>query len=168
MAKNSAGLLLYKISNNKLFFFLVHPGGPFWAKKDMGSWSIPKGEFESEDAFSAAKREFHEETSFTAEGNFIELTPLKQKSGKMIYAWGVEAEIDVGKVKSNLFELEWPPKSGKLQTFPEVDKGQWFLYFEAKNRIVQGQIGFIDELVKKANLTVGNDESSTPSQLSIF
>lgn len=147
MAKKSAGLLLFRKKKASPEFFLVHPGGPFWAKKDDASWSLPKGEFETEDPLDAARREFFEETGFEVTGKFIELKPIKQKSGKMVYAWALEQDIDESAVKSNLFDLEWPPKSGKIQQFPEVDRAAWFSYSEALKKIIPGQQGFLLELM---------------------
>jgi len=145
--KTSAGILLYRILDNQAEVFLVHPGGPFWANKDRGAWSIPKGLFkEDEDPFEAAKREFQEETGSCVEGGFIELTPLKQPSGKMVYAWAVEGNIDAASVKSNMFSMEWPPHSGKEQEFPEVDKGGWFNLAEAREKLLPGQRDFLVEL----------------------
>ena len=150
MSQQSAGLLLYRKQKERLEFFLVHPGGPFWAKKDLGSWSIPKGEFAQEDSFLAAKREFYEETGLPApEREYIPLAPIKQKGGKTVYAWGVEAEIDLGQIHSNSFEMEWPPRSGKRQTFPEIDKGEWFSVEDALEKINPKQAGLIHELVEK-------------------
>ena len=137
MPKSSAGLLLYR---HPLEVFLVHPGGPFWATKDEGSWSIPKGEFEpAEDPLAAAQREFTEETGFTATGNFIQLTPLKQKSGKIVHAWAVQFDCDPALVKSNSFVF-------KGREFPEIDRAGWFTLAEAKKRILPGQAGFLDQL----------------------
>jgi len=148
--KTSAGILLYRIVENNLEVFLVHPGGPFWAKKDEGAWSIPKGLFEEgEDPLEAAKREFKEETGFSILGEFMALTPLKQPSGKVVYAWAVEGDIDAASIKSNTFMMEWPPKSGKEQEFPEVDKGGWFDILQAKEKLLKGQHGFLDELSNK-------------------
>jgi len=150
MPRKSAGILLYKIENKILKIFLVHPGGPFWAKKDDGAWSIPKGEFEDgEDPIDAAKREFEEETGIKISGDFIELKPVKQKSGKIVYAWAVEGDIDVSKIKSNEFEIEWPPKSGKMKTFPEIDKAAWFDLGEANKKIIEAQSSLIKELETK-------------------
>ena len=145
--KNSAGLLLYRRCGD-LEIFLVHPGGPFWAKKDLGAWSLPKGEFDNgEDPLEAAKREFTEETGFPIDGEFHQLEPLKQRGGKVVYAWAVEADCDASQIRSNLFSIEWPPKSGQMRKFPEVDRAQWFNIPEARKRILVGQSGFIDQLL---------------------
>jgi len=150
--KQSAGILLYRRKNKEVEFFLVHPGGPFWAKKDAGAWSIPKGEFTDEQPLEAAKREFAEETGITVVAtNFIELTPVKLKSGKTVYAWAAEGDIDETAIKSNHFDLEWPPKSGKTISVPEIDKGSWFSTAEAKEKINSAQAALIqqaDELLK--------------------
>lgn len=146
--KKSAGILLFRKHNKKLELLLVHPGGPFWKNKDEGAWSIPKGEFaEEENALHAAKREFTEETGFTLKGDFVKLTPVKLKSGKTVHAWALEMDIDETLVKSNHFEMEWPPKSGKKQSFPEVDRAAWFLPAAAKEKINPAQASFITELV---------------------
>jgi predicted NUDIX family NTP pyrophosphohydrolase len=147
MAKKSAGILVYRFRNKLVEFFLVHPGGPFWKNKDAGAWSIPKGEFEdNEDPLKAARREFQEETSLPVEGEFILLTPVKQKNGKLVHAWAVEADVDLSAVQSNLFEMEWPPKSGKMQRFPEVDKGGWFDLSEAREKMNTSQFALVEEL----------------------
>jgi len=152
MAKQSAGILLYRFRDNQLQIFLIHPGGPFFRNKDAGSWSIPKGEFlGDEDPLDAAKREFLEETGQPIDGNFIELEPVIQKAGKKVYAWAVEGDIDHKNIVSNLFEMEWPPRSGKKQTFPEVDKAGWFDAKEAKVKINSAQVGFIEELIQIIN-----------------
>jgi predicted NUDIX family NTP pyrophosphohydrolase len=144
----SAGILLYRFNKKIVEFFLVHPGGPFWKNKDAGAWSIPKGEYrDDEDALLAAKREFDEETGHRINGDFIALTPVKQKGGKLIKAWAVEGDIDAGDIKSNTFEMEWPPRSGKKQSFPEVDRGGWFNTEEAKEKINSSQAALIDELI---------------------
>ncbi len=145
--KQSAGILLYKIEQQKLKVLLVHPGGPFWTKKDSGSWTIPKGEpMEGEDLLLAAKREFQEETGQEALGIFRELASLKQKGGKLVHAWAVEGSFTIEDFKSNTFEMEWPPGSGKMKAFPEVDKAQWFIAEEALVKSLEGQRGFIIEL----------------------
>jgi len=125
----------------------VHPGGPFWAKKDIGTWSIPKGEFEeNESPFNAAIREVEEELGFKPKGNFIPLTPVKQKSGKLVHAWAVECDFDVTKIRSNTFEMEWPPRSGKKMEFPEIDRAEWFDVENAKERILPAQVVLIEEV----------------------
>lgn len=160
MSKKSAGILAYRFNGSNVEVFLVHLGGPFWAKKDAGAWSIPKGEFENEESLPAAKREFFEETGITIDGTFIELTPLKLKSGKVIFAWAIEKDIDVISIKSNEFELEWPPRSGKKQMFPEIDKAGWFDPRTGMEKINQGQAGFIRELAEKLNIDL-NDKSES-------
>jgi predicted NUDIX family NTP pyrophosphohydrolase len=145
--KISAGLLLYR-RRSELEVFLVHPGGPFWAKKDAGAWSIPKGEIGAgEEPLQAARREFTEESGFPIDGEFRALEPLKQSGGKSVHAWAVEADCDPSELRSNLFSLEWPPKSGQTREFPEVDRGGWFTMPEAREKILAGQIGFIDQLL---------------------
>src|SRR5687767_5569992 len=147
MAKKSAGILLYKVEDDLLKIFLVHPGGPFWAKKDNGAWTIPKGEFDdNEDPLNAAKREFEEETGTKLSGKFIALNPVKQKSGKTVYAWALEGDIDPAKIKSNEFEIEWPPGSGKMKSFPEIDKAAWFEANEATKKIIEAQSSLIHQL----------------------
>ena len=148
MPKQSAGLLIYRRQHGgNLEVFLVHPGGPFWRKKDGGAWSIPKGEFAvGEDPLEVARREFHEETGFLAEGRFIPLQPLKQPSGKTVHAWLLESDFDPEKLRSNTFLLEWPPKSGKMLEVPEVDRAEWFPLNAAHEKIVPGQRPFLVEL----------------------
>jgi len=146
--KRSAGILMYKQSGEELLLLLVHPGGPFWAKKDLGAWSIPKGEYEAgEDPLAVAKREFGEELGAEPRGEFQVLGELVQPSRKVIVAWAVEGDFDPGTLKSNTFELEWPPKSGRRQSFPEVDRAQWFALDEARRKILPGQSAFIDRLL---------------------
>ena len=145
--KLSAGILLHRRRGGVVEVFLVHPGGPFWVKKDKGAWSIPKGEYEAgADPLTTAKRELYEETGFKIDGTFHPLAPLKQPSGKVISAWAVEGDIDAAAVKSNTFTLEWPPKSGKAQEFPEVDRGAWFDLSTARAKLHPGQCGFLDQL----------------------
>lgn len=147
MAKTSAGVLLFRETSGCLEVFLAHPGGPFWAKKDAGSWSIPKGEFEAgEDPLSAARREFEEETGFAVVGDVIPLDPLCQRSGKIVYAWAVRGDVDPADVKSNTFSMEWPPKSGRQQNFPEIDRADWFTIDAANEKILKGQAGFLVQL----------------------
>ena len=145
--KSSAGLLLYR-HRDELEVFLVHPGGPFWAKKDVGAWTIPKGEIaDGEEPLEAAKREFLEETGFDINGEFRRLDPVKQAGGKIVQAWAIEADCDSAQLHSNRFAIEWPPKSGKTQEFPEVDRAGWFTVSEARTKILAGQVGLIDQLV---------------------
>ena len=149
--KKSAGLLLYRKNKNKLEVFLVHPGGPLWKNKDEGTWSIPKGEFDgNEEPLQAAIREFSEETGNTVSGRFMQLKPVVQKSGKTVLAWAIEKNIDAATISSNNFEMEWPPRSGKLQNFPEVDRGEWFLINEAKKKINAAQVSLLNELEEKS------------------
>ena len=150
MIPQSAGILLFKYVDGDLRVMLAHPGGPYWAKKDNGAWSIPKGLFEeNEEPIKAAKREFKEETGFDVEGELIELGSLKQPSHKIVYAWAVEQDIDVSKIVSNTFELEWPNNSGNIKEYPEIDRCQWFGVAEAKIKILKGQAAFIDTLIKR-------------------
>jgi len=145
--KQSAGILLYRSIDHEIEVLLVHPGGPFFKNKDAGAWTIPKGEFEeSEDPLAAAIREFKEETGFMLKGEFIPLSPIRQKGGKIVYAWATEGDIDADKVKSNFFEIEWPPKSGKQQSFPEIDKAGWFTISKAKDKLNSSQIALLDQL----------------------
>jgi len=151
MAKKSAGLLVYRKDGDSVEVFLVHPGGPFWAKKDDGAWSIPKGEFaDGEEALEAAKREFQEETGFTVQGRFEALEPVKQAGGKIVYAWAIEGDFDSSAIRSNNFSMEWPPGSKKIREFPEVDRGGWFaLATAARQKILTGQSPLLDELLSK-------------------
>jgi predicted NUDIX family NTP pyrophosphohydrolase len=147
MPKNSAGLLMYRFRDGILEVFLVHPGGPFWAKKDLGVWSIPKGEFGPvDDPLEAARREFQEETGFVAAGPFRPLTPVKQGSGKIVHAWAVQGDCDPTRIISNTFSIEWPPHSGKHSDFPEVDRAEWLGVEPAKEKILKGQSPLLDEL----------------------
>lgn len=147
MTVKSAGILLYRIKDGRPEFFLVHPGGPFWAKKDLGAWSIPKGEFnEDEQPLDAAIREFSEETGQQIKGNFISLTPVKLKSGKIIHAYALEHDFDPSTLRSNTFTLEWPPKSGKEREFPETDRGEWFDLATSKIKLNSSQVNLVEEL----------------------
>lgn len=147
MPIKSAGILLYRKTNNGLQVFLVHPGGPFFKNKDVGAWSIPKGEFmDDEEPLTAARREFEEETGQAINGDFIELEPVRLKSGKTVHAWAVEGDINHETITSNLFEIEWPPKSGKKQSFPEIDQAGWFNIDKAKLKVNAAQVGLIEEL----------------------
>lgn len=150
--RKSAGLLVYRKKAPGIELFLVHPGGPFWKGKETGAWSIPKGEFtEDEEPLTAARREFREETGQEVSGVFIALLPVKQKAGKMVYAWAVEADVDAEKIVSNSFKMEYPYKSGKWISIPEVDKAGWFSVEEAKEKINPAQAVLIDDLLVKLN-----------------
>lgn len=142
--------MLFRETLSHLEVLLVHPGGPFWAKKDAGSWSIPKGEFEeNEDPLTAAVREFEEETGFAVAGSPIPLEPLRQPSGKVVYAWAMKEDLDPARLKSNTFSMEWPPKSGRQQGFPEIDRAEWFTIELAIQKILKGQAGFLAQLQEK-------------------
>jgi len=155
MAVYSAGIVAFRISDVDYEILLVHPVGPFWAKKDANAWSIPKGEFiPPEDAFIAAKREFTEETGLEIGGTFFELEPAKQPGGKIIYSWAVETDLDVSEIRSNTFTLEWPPKSGKFGEFPEADKAAWFSFKIAKTKMHKGQIVIVEKLAKKLGIQI--------------
>ena len=145
--KLSAGIVFYRRREKGIEVLLVHPGGPFWAKKDDGAWSIPKGEYlEGEDPLTVAKREFHEETGAEVSGPCVALTPAKQPSGKVITAWAVEGDLDPTSVQSNTFSMEWPPKSGRVQSFPEVDRALWCDLALARKKLLIGQRVLLDEL----------------------
>jgi predicted NUDIX family NTP pyrophosphohydrolase len=147
MPKHSAGLLLYRQSSGSLEVFLIHPGGPYWAKKDKGAWAIPKGEYErGEDPLAAAKREFQEETGFTAEGEFLDLGSIRQVSGKIVAAWAFEGNCDAAALVSNTCSIEWPPHSGRSLEIPEVDQGQWFRITKARKYIRRDQELLLDRL----------------------
>jgi predicted NUDIX family NTP pyrophosphohydrolase len=149
MERKSAGLLLYRHRNGALEVFLVHPGGPIWANRNTGAWSIPKGELDpDEDPLAAAQREFEEETGFKVEGRFTALTPVRQRNKKLVYAWAAEGEYDASHARSNTFPLEWPPHSGITREFPEIDRAAWFSMATAREKIFDGQIGLLDELEK--------------------
>lgn len=150
MSVHSAGILLFRRRGNGLEVFLVHPGGPFWAARDAGAWSIPKGLCEADEPpLVAAKREFSEETGFTVDGDFIALGRIKQPGGKIVYAWALEKDIDAAALHSNTFVLEWPKGSGIMREYPEVDRGAWFGLTQARRRMLKGQLGFIDRLVEQ-------------------
>ena len=147
MPKISAGLLLYRVRQGAPEVFLVHPGGPFWAKKDAGAWSIPKGEASpGEDLLAAAQREFREETGLDIGGHFRALVPIRQSSGKLVHAWAVEGDCDADAIRSNTFEMEWPPRSGQRQEVPEVDRAAWLDLPTARVKILKGQLGLLDQL----------------------
>jgi predicted NUDIX family NTP pyrophosphohydrolase len=146
MPKTSAALLMYRVRDGELEFLLVHPGGPFWQRKDAGAWTVPKGEVEpGEDLLAAARREFEEELGFQPHGSFVELAPVQQKGGKIIHAWAFEGDYDPAKIKSNSFTMEWPPRSGRTQEFPEIDRAAFFKLTEAKEKINPAQIPLLEE-----------------------
>lgn len=149
--KRSAGILLHRFRGGVLEVLLAHPGGPWWRRRDEGAWGIPKGAIdEGEDPLAAARREFEEETGQPPPpGEAIALTPLRQGSGKLVMAWAIEGDCDVGRLRSNTFQLEWPPRSGQVEQFPEIDRAEWFALPEARVRIIAGQRPFLDELARR-------------------
>ncbi|MEE9913587.1 MAG: NUDIX domain-containing protein [Deltaproteobacteria bacterium] len=150
MSRKSAGLLMFRDVSGHLEVLLAHPGGPFWAKKDEGAWSIPKGEFEAgEEPLEAARREFAEETGMAPAGHFIPLEPLRQPGGKLVFAWAVRGDFDPASLKSNTFSMEWPPGSGRKEDFPEVDRAAWLTMDAAMRKIVKGQAPFLLQLQEK-------------------
>jgi predicted NUDIX family NTP pyrophosphohydrolase len=167
MAKFSAGILVYRSKDGRPEVLLAHHGGPFWAKKDNGAWSIIKGECEEgEDPFKAAKREFKEETSHDApNGEYLDLGEFKLKSGKTVQAWAVEADFDPKTIISNTFEMEWPPRSGKMQEFPENDRAEWFDLNTALLKMHSGQTVFLERLTEKLNIKKPEAEESKQQQL---
>jgi predicted NUDIX family NTP pyrophosphohydrolase len=149
MPKRSAGILMYRRRGDGVELFLVHPGGPFWARKDWAAWSIPKGEYaEGEDPVAVARREFAEETGASPPGELLPLGELVQPGRKIVTAWALGGDLDPSALQSNRFELEWPPRSGRRQSFPEVDRGDWFSPAEARRKILPGQREFIDRLLR--------------------
>jgi predicted NUDIX family NTP pyrophosphohydrolase len=145
--KESAGILLYRLIQKEPEVFLVHPGGPFWKNKDAGIWTIPKGEFTApEEPLAAAIREFREETGFKPVAPFHPLAPIRQRSGKRVHAWAAAGDLVPALIRSNTFSMEWPPKSGRKLTFPEVDRGNWYSMGMARKKIIAAQIPFLDEL----------------------
>ena len=155
MAERSAGLLVYRRRPSGVEVFLAHPGGPFWARKDDHAWSIPKGLYdENEDPLSAAKREFEEETSIGVDGRFLPLGEFRQPGGKLVTAFAVEADVDETSIRSNRFEMEWPPHSGRRQSFPEIDRAQWFDLVTAARKMHKGQIPILHALAKQLGVGV--------------
>ena len=147
MAAKSAGILVYRRRAGQTEVLLVHPGGPFWARRDSGAWSIPKGEYaDSEDPEAAARREFTEETGWAVTGELLPLGEIRQKAGKVVTAFAAEGDFDPASLESNRFEMEWPPKSGRIASFPEVDRAGWFGLAEARDKIVEGQRPLLDRL----------------------
>ncbi|TGQ11941.1 MULTISPECIES: NUDIX domain-containing protein [unclassified Mesorhizobium] len=148
MPQRSAGLLIYRRVAGVFEFLLVHPGGPFWARKDEGAWSIPKGLIgDNEDELEAARREAEEELGVAIDGDFRPLGSYRQLGGKIVAAWSVEADVDTNAIKSNMFTMEWPPKSGKMKAFPEVDRAGWFSLPEAGLKILKGQRAMLDDFL---------------------
>lgn len=150
MPKTSAGLLMYRVREGRLEVLLVHPGGPFWRNKDRGAWSVPKGEYASdEDPLAAAQREFEEETGIRPAGPFTPLAPVKQRGGKIVQAWAFRGDCDPGAIRSNTFELEWPPGSGRIQRFPEIDRAAFFDLAEAREKLNPAQVPLVDDLATR-------------------
>jgi predicted NUDIX family NTP pyrophosphohydrolase len=151
MKRQSAGLLMFRRRGASVEFLLVHPGGPFFQRKDLGAWSIPKGEYQDgEEPLEAAKREFEEETGVVPRGEFLPLGEITQSSGKIVTAWAFEGDCDAAKIRSNTFSMEWPPKSGKSKEFPEVDRADWFPLELARTKILKAQAAFLDRVLKIA------------------
>lgn len=158
MAKQSAGILLFRRLSNSVQVLLVHPGGPFWKNRDDGAWSIPKGLYdEDEQPFTAAKREFQEETGCIPHGTFIDLGVHRQPSGKRLAVWAVEGDVDLALFKSNTFRMEWPPRSGRFEEFPEADRAAWFEPAQALRKIVKGQVPILQQLFKMHGMTPPSD-----------
>jgi predicted NUDIX family NTP pyrophosphohydrolase len=166
MPKHSAGLLVYRRRDGDVEVLLVHPGGPFWAAKDEGAWSLPKGEFEEdEEPLEVAAREFREELGVPPPGGpSVFLGELRQSGGKRVRAWAVEGDLDPGEVRSNTFTLEWPPRSGRVREFPEVDRAGWFRLEEARRKLVRGQAGFLDRLVEHLEGEAGVPPGGRPDR----
>jgi predicted NUDIX family NTP pyrophosphohydrolase len=162
MPRKSAGILLYRIREERLEVLLAHPGGPYFEDRDLGWWSIPKGEFTDEEPLAAARREFLEETGFSVSGDFIELTPIKQKGGKLVFAWAVKGDLDPALIKSNYYVLQFPPKSGRFRKYPEIDRAQWFSVPEAQERILPSQFPLVQELAAKLGRKGPAKEVSNP------
>ena len=150
MSRQSSGILLFRETSGRLEVLLVHPGGPLWGRKDDGAWSIPKGEVdEGEDRLAAARREFAEETGIAVVGETIPLEPVRQPGGKVVHAWAVRGDFDPATLMSNTFSMEWPPKSGRTQEFPEVDRAAWFTLDQARAKILKGQSDLLDQLQRR-------------------
>jgi predicted NUDIX family NTP pyrophosphohydrolase len=162
--KRSAGLLMFRRNGEQFEFFLVHPGGPFWKNKDDGAWTIPKGAIEpGEDPLAAARREFTEETGFAVEGDFAELGTFKQPGGKHVLVWAMEGDCDATKLASNDFEMDWPPRSGKRQRFPEVDRGGWFSEEQARNKLLIGQRPMLEAFLEWRKRALKPNQKRTAS-----
>ena len=170
MPKHSAGIVLYRPAKKGWEVLIVHPGGPFWAKKDKAAWSIPKGEYApEEDALAAAKREFTEEIgSPPPDGDYLDLGEVKQPSGKLVHVWALQHDFDLANFKSNMFEMEWPPRSGQKQQFEEADKAAWVSLATATVKLVKGQVAFIEKLAEQLGATSTTDEPDEAGQTSLF
>ena len=156
MAAKSAGILVYRGRAGEIEVLLVHPGGPFWARRDAGAWSIPKGEYsDDEDAQAAARREFAEETGWRIDGELTPLGEIRQKAGKAVTAFAAEGDFDPATLTSNSFEMEWPPKSGRIASLPEVDRAGWFSLAEAREKIIEGQRPLLDRLEALVSSSAG-------------
>ncbi len=166
MPVQTAGILVYRQKNDQLQVFLVHNGGPYFAKRDKGFWTIPKGKIEDgEDALTTAKREFEEETGLPMpEGELLDLGKIKQVNNKEVQAWAIQGDLDPAKISSNTFEIEWPPKSGQKQSFPEIDRGEWFDLSQAAIKINAGQ----GELLTRLAAHFGENPPEIPEQVSLF
>jgi predicted NUDIX family NTP pyrophosphohydrolase len=164
MPKKSAGILMYRRTRDGIEVLLVHPGGPFWSSRDLGAWSIPKGEYaESEDPEASARREFAEELDVEPQGNLLLLGELRQKSGKLVTAFALEGDFDIATLRSNTFDIEWPPRSGRMQSFPEVDRAEWFALPVAREKIIAGQRPFLDRIENICSGSTGSGRGSTRS-----
>lgn len=162
MAKTSAGLLMYRSKDAAIEVLLVHPGGPFWSRKDAGAWFVPKGEIDGdEEPLAAAHREFKEETGVEANGPFVPLGEIKHKSGKKVLAWAVEGDWDISLLRSNTFVMEWPPKSGQQQEFPEVDRAEFFRLSDAKKKIHEAESAFLDRIAEHLHVNTIPDAVTT-------
>ena len=160
LPKQAAGILLYRRGSRGLEVLLAHPGGPLWARKDLGAWTIPKGQFNGDERpIAAAKREFEEEMGSPPSGEFVEIGSIRQPSGKVVHAFVAESDFDCSTVQSNLFSLEWPRKSGQRAQFPEVDRAAWFSIEEARTKILKGQEPFLDRLLTLVNSATGGESS---------
>lgn len=158
MAVRSAGILMHQRRDGALFVLLAHPGGPFWAKRDLGAWSIPKGEYAGEDVQAAARREFAEELGVAAAGPLAPLGEIVQKGGKRVVAFALEGDIDAASIRSNTCEIEWPPRSGRRITIPEVDRAEWFSIDEARERILPAQLPLLDRLSARLEVVKPGDD----------
>jgi predicted NUDIX family NTP pyrophosphohydrolase len=158
MPRESAGILLWRRRDGGIEVFLVHPGGPFWAEKDRGAWSLPKGELEpGEDPVAAARREFEEETGLALDCSLVPLGSVRQRGGKIVHAFAGRGEIDPARVRSNSFAIEWPRRSGKWKSFPEIDRAEWFPLEEARSRILEGQVPLLDRLLETVEKAPGSE-----------